>query len=62
MGESVTEFKIGEAVDVIPNFSMNEYATYGDLIVVPAASVVKQPVFTVLHGGRIDLDDVHHGL
>jgi NADPH:quinone reductase-like Zn-dependent oxidoreductase len=44
VGESVTEFKIGEAVDVIPNFSMNEYATYGDLIVVPAASVVKQPV------------------
>jgi NADPH:quinone reductase-like Zn-dependent oxidoreductase len=44
VGESVTEFKIGGAVDVIPNFSMNEYATYGDLIVVPAASVVKQPV------------------
>jgi NADPH:quinone reductase-like Zn-dependent oxidoreductase len=44
VGDSVTEFKIGEAVDVIPNFSMNEYATYGDLIVVPAASVVRQPI------------------
>jgi len=43
LGEGVAGFKIGEAVDVIPNFSMNEYATYGDLIVVPAGSIVKQP-------------------
>jgi NADPH:quinone reductase-like Zn-dependent oxidoreductase len=43
LGKSVTGFKIGESVNVIPNFSMNEYATYGDLIVVPAGSVVQQP-------------------
>jgi NADPH:quinone reductase-like Zn-dependent oxidoreductase len=43
VGEGVTDFKIGEAVDVIPNFSMNEYATYGDLITIPAASAVRQP-------------------
>ena len=42
-GEGVTGFDIGEPVNVIPNFSMNEYATYGDLIVVPAAAVVAQP-------------------
>jgi NADPH:quinone reductase-like Zn-dependent oxidoreductase len=43
LGEGVEGFKIGEPVDVIPNFSMNDYATYGDLIVVPARAVVKQP-------------------
>lgn len=43
LGKGVEGFKIGEPVDVIPNFSMNDYATYGDLIVVPASSVVKQP-------------------
>src|SRR5271154_3520587 len=43
LGKGVAGFKIGEPVNVIPNFSMNEYATYGDLIVVPATSVVTQP-------------------
>jgi NADPH:quinone reductase-like Zn-dependent oxidoreductase len=43
LGEGVAGFVIGEAVDVIPSFSMNEYATYGDLIVVPAGAVVQQP-------------------
>jgi NADPH:quinone reductase-like Zn-dependent oxidoreductase len=43
LGEGVEGLTIGEPVDVVPNFSMNEYATYGDLIVVPASSVVKQP-------------------
>jgi NADPH:quinone reductase-like Zn-dependent oxidoreductase len=43
VGKGVTDLKIGEPVNVIPNFSMNEYATYGDVIVVPAASVVRQP-------------------
>jgi NADPH:quinone reductase-like Zn-dependent oxidoreductase len=43
IGEGIKDFEIGEAVNVIPNFSMNEYATYGDLIVVPAASLVPQP-------------------
>ena len=43
LGEGVLGFAIGDPVDVVPNFSMNEYATYGDLIVVPASSVVKQP-------------------
>jgi NADPH:quinone reductase-like Zn-dependent oxidoreductase len=43
LGEGVAGFVIGEPVDVIPSFSMNEYATYGDLIVVPASAVVRQP-------------------
>ena len=43
LGEGVAGFVLGEPVDVIPSFSMNEYATYGDLIVVPASAVVQQP-------------------
>ncbi len=43
LGEGVAGFALGEPVDVIPSFSMNEYATYGDLIVVPASAVVQQP-------------------
>src|ERR1700735_3220664 len=30
LGEGVAGFVLGEPVDVIPSFSMNEYATYGD--------------------------------
>ena len=43
LGEGVAGFEIGEPVDVIPNFSMNQYATYGELIVMPVGSIVKQP-------------------
>jgi NADPH:quinone reductase-like Zn-dependent oxidoreductase len=43
LGEGVTGFDIGEPVDVIPSFSMNQFGTYGDLIVVPASAVVPQP-------------------
>src|SRR6201997_2125083 len=44
LGRGVEGFEIGEPVNVIPNFSMNEYTTYGELIVMPVASIVKQPV------------------
>jgi NADPH:quinone reductase-like Zn-dependent oxidoreductase len=43
LGRGVEGFEIGEPVNVIPNFSMNEYATYGELIVMPVGSIVKQP-------------------
>jgi len=43
LGDGVEGFAIGDKVNVIPSFSMNQYATYGDLIVVPASAVVKQP-------------------
>jgi NADPH:quinone reductase-like Zn-dependent oxidoreductase len=43
LGDGVEGFAVGDKVNVIPSFSMNQYATYGDLIVVPAAAVVKQP-------------------
>ena len=32
LGSGVTQFAVGEPVNVIPSFSMNDYSTYGDLI------------------------------
>jgi len=33
----------GEAVSVVPSFSLNEYGLYGDLANVPASAVVHHP-------------------
>ena len=43
LGEDVTEFAVGDAVNVIPSFSMNDYGTYGETVLVPLHAVVKQP-------------------
>jgi NADPH:quinone reductase-like Zn-dependent oxidoreductase len=43
VGSDVTDFVMGDAVNVLPTFSMNEYTTYGEVIVVPAEAIVKQP-------------------
>src|ERR1700731_4365483 len=43
VGSDVTDFAVGDAVNVLPTFSMNEYTTYGEVITVPADAVVNQP-------------------
>ncbi|MDW3686865.1 zinc-dependent alcohol dehydrogenase family protein [Cupriavidus sp. CV2] len=43
VGDGVTDFAPGDAVDVIPSFSMNQYFTYGEVVVVPAYAVVRHP-------------------
>lgn len=43
LGEGVSGFEIGEAVCVIPEFSMNRYGVYAEQAIVPAAAVVKRP-------------------
>ncbi|RTL40774.1 MAG: hypothetical protein EKK48_16075 [Candidatus Melainabacteria bacterium] len=43
VGDGVTDFKVGDAVSTIPNFSMNEYGMYGDLVVAPTYAVTKHP-------------------
>jgi NADPH:quinone reductase-like Zn-dependent oxidoreductase len=43
VGKDVKGFSPGDAVNVIPCFSMNEYTTYGELIIAPAYAVVKHP-------------------
>ena len=43
LGEGVTGFKKGDAVSVMPAFSMNKYGVYGEAAIVPAQAVVKRP-------------------
>jgi NADPH:quinone reductase-like Zn-dependent oxidoreductase len=35
VGKDVSGFAVGDEVNVIPCFSLNDYATYGDVILVP---------------------------
>ena len=44
LGEGVTEFAVGDALNVIPSFSMSQYVTYGEVVIVPLHAVVRQPV------------------
>lgn len=43
VGKDVTGFAAGDDVNLIPSFSMNDYATYGEIILAPAYAVVRQP-------------------
>jgi NADPH:quinone reductase-like Zn-dependent oxidoreductase len=43
VGAEVTAWKPGDVVNVMPAFSLNQYATYGELIVVPAYTVQQYP-------------------
>src|SRR5712672_2559453 len=43
VGKNVSSFAVGDHVNVIPSFSMNDYATYGEVILVPDYAVVGQP-------------------
>ncbi|GAA0951107.1 zinc-dependent alcohol dehydrogenase family protein [Actinocorallia libanotica] len=43
VGAQVVGFEVGQAVSVVPAFSMNEYAVYAERAIVPAAAVVHRP-------------------
>jgi NADPH:quinone reductase-like Zn-dependent oxidoreductase len=43
VGAAVEGFAAGDAVNLIPSFSMNQYTTYGEVILAPDYAVVKQP-------------------
>ena len=43
VGSAVTDFKRGDPVDLIPSFSMNQYHTYGEVILAPDYAVVRHP-------------------
>ncbi|HEV3428153.1 MAG TPA: zinc-dependent alcohol dehydrogenase family protein [Paraburkholderia sp.] len=43
VGADVAGIAAGDAVNVIPSFSMNQYFTYGETIIVPGYAVVKHP-------------------
>jgi NADPH:quinone reductase-like Zn-dependent oxidoreductase len=43
VGPGVAGIAVGDEVSVIPSFSMNQYFTYGEVIVAPDHAVVKHP-------------------
>src|SRR6202790_1902364 len=43
VGKDVTGIAVGDAVSTIPAFSLNQYGTYGEGILIPAHAVVKHP-------------------
>jgi NADPH:quinone reductase-like Zn-dependent oxidoreductase len=43
LGPGVQGFQVGEAVNVIPAFSLNKYGVYAEETIVPASAVVKRP-------------------
>jgi NADPH:quinone reductase-like Zn-dependent oxidoreductase len=43
VGKDVTDFAVGDVVSTIPAFSLNQYFTYGEVILAPDYAVVKHP-------------------
>jgi NADPH:quinone reductase-like Zn-dependent oxidoreductase len=43
VGEGVADLKVGDVVSTIPNFSMNQYGMYGELVLAPTSAVIKHP-------------------
>ncbi|MEW2529713.1 zinc-dependent alcohol dehydrogenase family protein [Streptomyces sp. NPDC047071] len=43
VGAEVTGFRTGDAVSVVPAFSMNDYAVYAERALVPAAALLHRP-------------------
>src|SRR3984957_7471560 len=43
VGKDVTDFATGDTVSTIPAFSLNQYFTYGEVILAPVHAVVKHP-------------------
>ena len=43
VGDDVTDFKVGDAICVIPAFSMNTYSVYADQALVPAYACTQRP-------------------
>jgi NADPH:quinone reductase-like Zn-dependent oxidoreductase len=43
LGSGVTGFAIGQRVSSVPGFSMNKYGAYGEVVNLPASSIVAHP-------------------
>jgi NADPH:quinone reductase-like Zn-dependent oxidoreductase len=43
IGSEVTGIGVGDEVNLMPSFSMNDYGTYGEVIIAPQHAVVKHP-------------------
>ncbi|MFJ3483252.1 zinc-dependent alcohol dehydrogenase family protein [Pseudomonas sp. NPDC090202] len=74
IGQGVTEFSVGDEVNVIPAFSFSDYGMYGELVVAPVHAIVAQPAgmtsvqaagtwmqFVTAYGALIDIGNLQKG-
>src|SRR3979490_4521 len=48
VGKDVTDFAVGDAVNTIPAFSLNQYSAYGEVILAPVRSWMRLRTFNML--------------
>ncbi|MEU3483494.1 zinc-dependent alcohol dehydrogenase family protein [Streptomyces sp. NPDC033754] len=74
LGEGVDRLAVGQAVSVVPSFSMNDHGVYAERAVVPAAAVVPRPEgldavggaavwmpYVTAYGGLVDVGGLRAG-
>lgn len=74
IGPEVGDFRVGDFVSTIPAFSMNDYGTYGDIILIPSGAIEKVPPnltaeegtsiwmqYITAYGALIDIGKLHRG-
>ncbi|MFJ8108347.1 zinc-dependent alcohol dehydrogenase family protein [Streptomyces sp. NPDC096132] len=74
VGTGVTDFRVGDAVSVVPSFTMTDYPVHGEAVLVPSHAVVAHPEhlsfeeaasvwmkFVTAYGGLVDLAGVRPG-
>ncbi|MCQ8190265.1 zinc-dependent alcohol dehydrogenase family protein [Streptomyces rugosispiralis] len=74
VGEGVTGFRVGQAVSVVPSFTMTDYPVHGEMVLAPAHAVVAHPErlsfeeaasvwmqFVTAYGGLVDIAGVRPG-
>ena len=74
LGKDVTGFSVGDAVCVIPGFSMNQYGVYAEHALVPASAVLQRPAglsptaaasiwmqYLTAYGALVDIAKIHSG-
>jgi NADPH:quinone reductase-like Zn-dependent oxidoreductase len=74
VGEGVSEYAVGDEVNVIPAFSFADYGMYGELVVAPVHALVKQPAgltsiqaaatwmkYATAYGALVDIGNLQKG-
>ena len=74
VGEGVSEYAVGDEVNVIPAFSFADYGMYGELVVAPVHALVKQPAgltsiqaaatwmkYVTAYGALVDIGNLQKG-
>lgn len=74
VGEGVSEYAVGDEVNVIPAFSFADYGMYGELVLAPVHALVKQPAgltsiqaaatwmkYVTAYGALVDIGNLQKG-